>query len=100
VRVPRAAIAAAIALVFTLAACTGGDGAETNPAPRGGVETPGASTTSPGSLGAFPPKFLECMADQGIDVSSSNNMFELFHSPGSQQAFQACVQFLHGSGTP
>jgi hypothetical protein len=36
------------------------------------------------------------MADHGIDIESSP---DALHSPGAQEAFQACQQFLH-SGAP
>jgi hypothetical protein len=37
------------------------------------------------------------MADQGIDIESSP---DALHSPGAQEAFQACQQFLHSGGSP
>ena len=80
---------ALVALALALAAC-GGDGGEGNTEPTGG-------TTSPSAPTAFPPEFVECMADQGIDIESSP---DALHSPGAQEAFQACQQFLHSGGAP
>jgi hypothetical protein len=79
-----------------LAACGGGDGEQAPPnrAPTDTAEAPGGgATTPPGAPAQFPPEFLECMEKQGIDTSSPD---DIFHAPESQQAFEACQEFLHG----
>lgn len=82
--------AAAVATTLALSSCgeDDGDTTTTTPPPTGVGEqstpvTPGASP--------FPPEFLDCMTDQGVDVQSS----EEIHAPEAQAAFQACLQFLH-----
>ena len=87
---------ALVALALVLAAC-GGDGGEGDTVPQPGVEAPTGGTTSPSGSADFPPEFVECMADQGIDIESSP---DALHSPGAQEAFQACQQFLHSGDAP
>ena len=87
---------ALVALALVLPACGGGDGGG-NTEPQPGVEAPAGDTTSPSAPTDFPPEFVECMADQGIDIESSP---DALHSPGAQEAFQACQQFLHSGGSP
>jgi hypothetical protein len=53
--------------------------------------------TPPSPSGQLPPEFVECMADQGIDVESSP---DAMHSPEAQQALQACFGSLHSGGEP
>jgi hypothetical protein len=86
VRRPRALISVApalVALALIPAACGGGDSND-EPAPRDGAP-------SPSSAGQFPPEFVECMADQGVEIEGPSDL----HAPGAQQAFPACIQFLH-----
>jgi hypothetical protein len=92
VRRPRALIATApVALALMLAACGGGS----NPPPSNGAEAPGEGAT-PSSPGALPPEFLECMADQGFEVSSADDI----HS-APPQVVQECFGALHqGGGAP
>lgn len=75
---------ALLAATLALAAC-GGDGETTErPTPAG---APG------GSPAMLPPQFVECMAEQGVDVEASP---ELIHSPQGD----ACFESLHGGGVP
>jgi hypothetical protein len=79
-------VAALAVVVFALmlASC-GGNGEQAPPT--------GGATTTPGAPAQFPPEFLECMEEQGIDTSSPE---DVFHAPGAQEAFKACQEFLHG----
>jgi hypothetical protein len=56
-----------------------------------------ADLTPPSPSGQLPPEFVECMADQGIDVESSP---DAMHSPEAQEALQACFGSLHSGGEP
>jgi hypothetical protein len=81
----------AMAIGLVLAGCGGGDDeATTTPAP---AETPGESTAPPGSSGALPPEFVECMADQGFEVSSPDDIHE-----APPQVLQTCFGSLHEGG--
>jgi hypothetical protein len=86
----RLLVIGALALASALAGCGGSDEkATTKPATR-----QDAPPTAPSQ---FPPKFVKCMADQGVDVQSPAD----FHSsPKAQQAFPACAELLHAGGTP
>jgi hypothetical protein len=97
----RARIAVPLAVLVLVAIAVGGialagsgdDDPATNPAPSDAVEAPTETATPPGGLS---PEFVECMADQGVTIESPED----FHKPGAQQAFPACVQFLHAGGAP
>ena len=102
-RRPRAVIAIPLALVVLVAivlagiAVAGGDSeTTTNPAPRDGVEAPTEATPSSGDPGSLPPEFVKCMATQGFDVDSPDDI----HS-APPQVLQTCFGTLHqGGGTP
>lgn len=83
--------AALIGLV--LSSCNGEDEEPTTTAPAtpDAVEAPSESAPPPSAPGSLPPAFVECMADQGIEVGR----FADIHSAQAQQALQACLQFLH-----
>jgi hypothetical protein len=71
----------------------GGDDERTTP------PSPARETATPASLGAFPPAFVECLRDQGIDVASltGESLVEVIHSPQGN----ACFGVLHqGGGEP
>jgi hypothetical protein len=75
----------AVALLF--AACGGDEEPEettTNSPPA--AEAPDSGTISP-SLSRFPPEFLECLEDQGIDLESVTDVSAAIHSPGGNQCF-------------
>lgn len=86
----------AVMIGLVLSSCGGDDEkAIATPAPRDTVETPSESAPPPSAAGALPLEFLECMADQGFDISSSD-----IHS-APPQVLQACFGSLHqGGGTP
>jgi hypothetical protein len=84
--------AALVALALTLGACGGDDNEEetaTSPAPA--AEAPSGSPAAP-SLSQFPPEFLECLGDQGIDLDSVTDVSAVIHSPEGNR----CFDELHG----
>ncbi len=88
-----------VAIGLALSGCGGDEGDETTtPTTTPTVEAPSGSVppsgggTPPGASGQFPPEFVECMADQGVDIERSPDI----HAPGAQQAFNACLPALHG----
>jgi len=86
---------AAVAIGLGLSSCGGGDNEKStaSPEPR---DTPSETAPPAGGAGALPPAFLECMADQGFDISSSQDI----HS-APPEVLQECFGSLHqGSGTP
>jgi hypothetical protein len=97
-RRPRALISGALALVVIvvivlvgIAAAGGGDEeTTTRPAPS---KAPSGDAT-PATPAGLPPQFLECLADQGIEVDPSGA--DLHSLP--PQALQACFGSLHGGG--
>jgi hypothetical protein len=99
VRRCRAVIVLAITLValaLSLAACGGGDDGEATPSPAPQEVTPTETTTPPGGAASLPPEFVECMADQGFDVETADDI----HSAPAD-VLQACFGALHqGVGTP
>jgi hypothetical protein len=79
---------------LVLSGCGGGDDEEatTSPAPS---ETPAESAPPSGSPGALPPAFVACMADQGYEVSSPDDI----HAAPTQ-VLQACFGSLHEDEAP
>jgi hypothetical protein len=88
VRRPRTVIAVALTLITIVAggiALAGGDGDDTSTSPASNERA------SPGSApGTLPPAFVDCMAEQGFDIDSLDQM----HA-APPQALQACVGSLH-----
>jgi hypothetical protein len=84
----------AMAIGLGLASCAGDDEEET-PSPPPPADAPSGSATPPNDPGALPPQFVECMAAQGYDVRSSEDI----HS-APQQVLQACFGALHQGGAP
>jgi hypothetical protein len=89
----RVVISAAVALVVIAVivagvAAAGGGGEEATTSPP-----PAAAPPQPAGL-QLPPQFLECLADQGIEVDPSTA--DLHSLP--PQALQACFGSLHGGG--
>jgi hypothetical protein len=84
----RALMLGAVAIALALSSCSDDEDTTTSPAPR---DEAGASTETapPSAAGQFPPEFVECMGDQGIDLEKPSDI----HS--SPEAFQACLEFLH-----
>jgi hypothetical protein len=77
-----------MALGLTFAAC-GGDDEETTTAPAPSVEAPSGGA-APSGLGALPPGFVECMAEQGYEIESSADI----HS-APPEVLQACFGSSH-----
>lgn len=82
---------ALVSLALLVAACGGGDDEQTtttSPAPSAAP-----SGAPPGlSVGALPPAFVECMADQGIDLEAEPDLNAAIHSPEGNR----CFNTLHG----
>jgi hypothetical protein len=88
----RAVIAIALALIAVvvgLAALAGGDGEDTTTGPAS-RRTTTDNATPPNAPGTLPPEFVDCMAEQGFDVDSPD---EIHSAP--PQALQACLGSLH-----
>jgi hypothetical protein len=86
----RTVTALALALLaLLLAACGGGDDEETTTTSPPASEAPSGSAAPPG-LGALPPGFVECMADQGYEVESSADI----HSAPAE-VLQGCFGAAH-----
>jgi hypothetical protein len=92
VRRPRTVIAVGLALVAIVAgaiALAGGDGDYTSTSPASnGIRTGDAAP--PSTPSALPPEFVQCMAEQGFDIDSLDEM----HS-APPQVLQACIGSLH-----
>jgi hypothetical protein len=81
----------AVVIGLMLAGCSGDDEEPTRePAPPGRVETPNRDATPPNDVGALPPKFVKCMADNGFAIKSSEDV----HS-APPQVLQACFGAIH-----
>jgi hypothetical protein len=100
-RRPRAVIAVPVALVVLVAivlagiAVAGGDDeATTNRAPRDRLDAPTEPTPTPGDPSSLPPEFVQCMADQGFDITSPDDI----HA-APPQVLQTCFGALH-QGSP
>jgi hypothetical protein len=95
--VKRSVSIAAVVIGLALSSCGGDDKkATTSPAPPDTAETPSESAPPASSPGALPPEFVACMADQGFDISSADDI----HSAPTQM-LQACFGSLHeGGGAP
>ena len=81
---------AAVVVGLVIAGCGGDDGGDeetTTTAPSTELEAP-SGATPPGGLGALPPGFVECMAEEGYDVQSPADI----HS-APPQVLQMC--FAH-----
>jgi hypothetical protein len=87
----------AVVLGLALSSCGGGDeNATTSPAPRDAVETPSDTPPPASARRTLPPEFIDCMAEQGFEVSSPDDI----HSAPTQ-ILQACFGSLHqGGGAP
>jgi hypothetical protein len=80
-----------VALALMLASCGGDDneGTTTSPAP---AAAPPSGSAEPPSLSKFPPEFLACLEDQGIDLESVTDVSAVIHSPEGKR----CFELLHG----
>ena len=102
---PRVVILIAVALVALVAiliggiAIAGGSGdGETTTTPTTTAapsDAPGESAVPP-ALRAFPPQFLQCLRDRGVDLKGLDSN-ELLHGGGvPPQVLTACFEALHG----
>lgn len=85
------AVAMALVAVTLLLGACGGDEDETTTSPAPAAEAPSGSPAAP-SLDKFPPEFLQCLEDQGIDLDSVTDVSAVIHSPEGNQ----CFDVLHG----
>lgn len=84
---------ALVAVALVLGACGGGDDDDAttaNPAPS--AESPSGDATPP-SLGALPPGIAECIADQGFELESPDQLHSV-----PEQVLQTCFNALHQGG--
>jgi hypothetical protein len=100
----KSAIAIPLALVVLVAIVLGGialagggdDDESPNPSRLDAIETPAETTTPRSDPGLLPPAFIECMAEQGFDVNSPDDI----HA-APPQVLQTCFATLHqGGGGP
>jgi hypothetical protein len=71
---PRLRLALALVIAALAFAACGGDDDEpaTTSAPT--VEAPAGGSATSGELGALPPGFVECMAEQGYEIESQSDI--------------------------
>jgi hypothetical protein len=96
---PRAVIAlalAAVVLALVLASCGGEDDEETTTTTPAASGAPSGGAAPP-TLEALPPGFVECLADQGVDIESVTDVSAVVHSPEGDRCFDALHQ---GGGAP
>jgi hypothetical protein len=86
----------ATALALVLPSCGGGNDKKpsTSPASSNTAE-PDETAPPPNTDAQLPPAFVKCMADQGYELESAD---EIHSAP--MQALQTCFPALHGGGTP
>jgi glucose/arabinose dehydrogenase len=85
---------AVVALALMLAACGGGDAeGEDATATPAASEAPSQSPAPQRAPGSLPPEFLTCVADQGYEIESPNEIHSL-----PMEVLQKCFGSLHGGG--
>jgi hypothetical protein len=114
-RRPKTVLSVAMALVVLVAivvggiaiACSSGDDGGENATPASASprsDPPGGSVAPPGGLGGFPPQFLQCLKDRGVDVEGleGEDPSDIFHGGAvPPEVLNACFGVLHGgSGAP
>jgi hypothetical protein len=82
---------ALVSLALLFAACGGGEDEQTTTTPPAPSAAPSGGPPDL-SVGALPPAFVECMADQGIDLEAEPDLNAAIHSPEGDRCFGA----LHG----
>ena len=88
-----ALLIALVAIVVGGIALAGGGDEESTTSPPS--EAPGAGAAP--SQGALPPQITECLADQGFDLESPDEL----HSAVPQDVINECFNALHqGGGAP
>jgi hypothetical protein len=109
-RRPKALLSVAAALVMLIAIVVGGiaisggnrndEGKTATPAQS---DPPDASAAPPGGLGGFPPQFVQCLEDRGVDVDSleGEDPNAIFHGGAvPPQVLNDCFGALHGGDPP
>lgn len=92
----RRLVLGAVAIALGLSGCSDdGDDAAKEPAPPAAVETPDGNTTPPTPPGQLPPEFVKCMADEGFEIKSPD---EIHSAP--PEVLQKCFGALHSSSAP
>lgn len=86
------ALVVAFVLALVLVGC-GDDGDGGNPAGEGRPPIAGEPHLPPFEL---PPKFRDCMADEGIDIPASGDLPVDVDPVQFEQALQVCGELLHG----
>ena len=88
---------ALIALILVIVVASGGndDGGTvtgTVPAEPPAAQAPSQGSSSAIDLSRFPPSFVQCLEDQGIDLESATDISAAIHGPGGAR----CFDELHG----
>jgi hypothetical protein len=89
-RIVVALVLALTALALTLGACGGDDDEATTMSTAPSAGAPSGGTRPSGDLGALPPGFVECMRQQGYEITSSADI----HS-APPEVLQACFGATH-----
>jgi hypothetical protein len=84
---------ALVVLVFVVLLLSGGDDGSTTASPPPSTGAPGDAAPPSGDLGALPPGFVECMAQEGYEIQSSADI----HS-APPEVLQACFGASHSGG--
>jgi hypothetical protein len=103
-------LSVAVPLVVLLAIVVGGlaiagdsvddEGASGTPTATAAPSKASGGSSMPQALGAFPPEFIQCLKDRGVDIEGKAPQ-ELFHGGAvSPQVLNACFGALHGGGAP
>jgi hypothetical protein len=98
------ALAAIVVGSIAIAGGSGNEGEEATPAETSAPsDAPDGTAAPPGGLGGFPPQFLQCLADRGVDVESleGEDPNEIFHGGAvPPDVLSDCFAVLHGGGAP
>jgi hypothetical protein len=84
------AVLALVVVAVLLLGSGGEDGSGSDAAPPEAVEAPETTTPPSSDLGALPPGFAECMAEQGYEIASQADI----HS-APPEVLQACFGAAH-----
>jgi hypothetical protein len=81
------------ALALTVAACGGDDDEATSTSTAPSAGAPSGGTPPSGDLGALPPGFVECMRQQGYEITSPADI----HT-APPEVLQTCFGASHSDG--